>query len=187
MSEFYGILTLKGYCDEWLSKQKRVINEKNVYELVEFAQRYSLKAFLGTIERIIDRYLDVFFATAKQAENGDNGAQAGGNLQKGIKAELTGILSNINYRVMDLKYIIQFIVAKGILSRDGEMHARDMSVEIRNAGKILTGTFKDDFNIFDGVKNYNDGYSEVSHKCKSKQRFFDLKCPIPKTPSTVQK
>uniref|UniRef100_A0AC35FCI4 BTB domain-containing protein n=2 Tax=Panagrolaimus sp. PS1159 TaxID=55785 RepID=A0AC35FCI4_9BILA len=37
MSEFYGIPTFKGYCDEWLSKQKTSINEKNVYELVEFA------------------------------------------------------------------------------------------------------------------------------------------------------
>uniref|UniRef100_A0A914QL42 BTB domain-containing protein n=1 Tax=Panagrolaimus davidi TaxID=227884 RepID=A0A914QL42_9BILA len=317
MSEFYGIPTLKGYCDEWLSKRKEVINEKNVYELVEFAQRYSLEAFLETIEKIFNRNLDIFLgddlflsvkkdivaalskfhrknaydgkeekffeavckwgehqATVKQsaAENNDNGTQAGGNLQEAIKAELTGILSNINYREMDLEYVIQFIengkdylfsvaelykillsfdrkyskeedffkvvyqiaekealkkqeasaeeifdltaaiktelapilpklkfhemsdkfltkfvVAKGILSRDAGMHVHDITVEIRNAGKILTGTFKDDFNIFDGVKIARNGYSKVLQKSKTKQRFFNLKYPIPETPSTVQK
>uniref|UniRef100_A0AC35GSP4 BTB domain-containing protein n=1 Tax=Panagrolaimus sp. PS1159 TaxID=55785 RepID=A0AC35GSP4_9BILA len=60
MSEFYGIATLKGFCDEWLSKRKEDINEKNVYEFIEIAHRYSLKEFLGTLERLYIRNLDVF-------------------------------------------------------------------------------------------------------------------------------
>uniref|UniRef100_A0A914PHT8 Uncharacterized protein n=1 Tax=Panagrolaimus davidi TaxID=227884 RepID=A0A914PHT8_9BILA len=88
---------------------------------------------------------------------------------------------------MNDKFLSEFVVAKGILSRDGGMHAHDITVRITNADKILTGTFKDDFNIFDAVKNARNGYSKVLQKTKTKQRFFNLKYPIPKTPSTVQK
>uniref|UniRef100_A0A914PZ77 BTB domain-containing protein n=1 Tax=Panagrolaimus davidi TaxID=227884 RepID=A0A914PZ77_9BILA len=60
VSEFYGIAILKGFCDEWLSKRKEDINEKNVYEFIEIAHQYSLKELLGTLERLFIRNLDVF-------------------------------------------------------------------------------------------------------------------------------
>uniref|UniRef100_A0AC35GAF9 Uncharacterized protein n=1 Tax=Panagrolaimus sp. PS1159 TaxID=55785 RepID=A0AC35GAF9_9BILA len=87
----------------------------------------------------------------------------------------------------DEKFLTEFVAAKGILSRDDGMHAHDICVQIRNADKILTGTFKDDFKIFDRVQKWEYGYTKISHKSETKQRFFNLKCSIPSTPSTVQK
>uniref|UniRef100_A0A914PF32 Uncharacterized protein n=1 Tax=Panagrolaimus davidi TaxID=227884 RepID=A0A914PF32_9BILA len=105
------------------------------------------------------------------------------DLTAAIKTELAPILPKIKFHEMSDKFLSEFVVAKGILSRDGGMHAHDITVRITNADKILTGTFKDDFNIFDGVKNVKNGYSKVLQKTKTKQRFFNLKYPIPKTPN----
>uniref|UniRef100_A0AC34GNL4 BTB domain-containing protein n=1 Tax=Panagrolaimus sp. ES5 TaxID=591445 RepID=A0AC34GNL4_9BILA len=58
MAEFYGIPTLKEYCDVFLSKLENDIDMINIFEKADFAQSYSLSKYLKSLKRFICQNLD---------------------------------------------------------------------------------------------------------------------------------
>uniref|UniRef100_A0A914ZAX3 Uncharacterized protein n=1 Tax=Panagrolaimus superbus TaxID=310955 RepID=A0A914ZAX3_9BILA len=109
------------------------------------------------------------------------------NVAEEIKNRLTEYIPFVDFYKMSQAFLVDFVAAKGFTSVEQALHAHYICVEIKNGDNTLTGTFKDDFKLYDQVRGYEYGRTKITHHSEVKQRFFKLKFKIPSIPSTVTK
>uniref|UniRef100_A0A914PWG7 BTB domain-containing protein n=1 Tax=Panagrolaimus davidi TaxID=227884 RepID=A0A914PWG7_9BILA len=106
------------------------------------------------------------------------------NVADSIKADLAGIIPQIKFCEMKKLFLMDFVVANGILSEE------QADFQIENNGNTISGVFKDSFGIREKLQMRT--YSRYDTKQNSsnsnrKIRYTGLKFPIPSTSATVEK
>uniref|UniRef100_A0A914QYK7 BTB domain-containing protein n=1 Tax=Panagrolaimus davidi TaxID=227884 RepID=A0A914QYK7_9BILA len=107
------------------------------------------------------------------------------NLVDSVKTLLSKVIPNVEFCKMDITFVMDFIVAKGILTEEQANHVFDIRVSVTNFFKTITGDFKDEMGIGQAIA-LKSPY-EIQQSSDKIIRFLDLKFRMPKTPSIVKK
>uniref|UniRef100_A0AC35FY23 BTB domain-containing protein n=1 Tax=Panagrolaimus sp. PS1159 TaxID=55785 RepID=A0AC35FY23_9BILA len=103
-----------------------------------------------------------------------------------VKADLVKVVPIIKFYLMKENFLMDFVVAKGVITAEQASHVYDTRVSVSNYGSCVTGVFKDDFGILSAY-NKHESYFKIKRKSTTKIRFIQTKFLIPSTPSTVEK
>uniref|UniRef100_A0A914R5L0 BTB domain-containing protein n=1 Tax=Panagrolaimus davidi TaxID=227884 RepID=A0A914R5L0_9BILA len=108
------------------------------------------------------------------------------NVVDSIKTDLTEVLSDLKFGKMGKEFLMNFVVANGIITEEQVKHVYDTRVEIQNAKRSIHGLMKGDLGIRLASEamyfnNYVDQYSTTI------TRFSRFNFSVPKTPSTLMK
>uniref|UniRef100_A0A914QP49 BTB domain-containing protein n=1 Tax=Panagrolaimus davidi TaxID=227884 RepID=A0A914QP49_9BILA len=146
---------------------------------------YDYSRFVYDVEKCFKCVYDLAEKQALQKQrmalNGE-----GFSVADSVKADLVKVIPIIKFYLMKENFLMDFVVAKGVITAEQASHVYDTRVCISNYGSCVTGVFKDDLGILSAY-NKHESYFRVRRKSTTKLRFIQTKFLIPSTPSTVEK
>uniref|UniRef100_A0A914PNE9 BTB domain-containing protein n=1 Tax=Panagrolaimus davidi TaxID=227884 RepID=A0A914PNE9_9BILA len=116
----------------------------------------------------------------KLASDGENF-----NLIDSIKADLSEVIKIAKFYEMDKSFLMNFVVAKGIITAEQARHVDDTRVSIKNNGKVIVGVFTDSLNIRRAIEQKSN-YS-IQLRNTTLLRFLEFKFNVPKTAAKLEK
>uniref|UniRef100_A0AC34G6P4 Uncharacterized protein n=1 Tax=Panagrolaimus sp. ES5 TaxID=591445 RepID=A0AC34G6P4_9BILA len=150
------------------------------------------KGFFLSSDEMLHMYSDYAFEStyelaAKQAlKKQEMFPEENFNLINSIKASLVKVIPQIKFFKMEKNFLMDFVVAKGIITEEQANHVFDTRVQIKNNDKTISASFNDDvLGIRAAVAKKKSCH--VTRQNTTKIRFQTLKFKVPKTPSTVSK
>uniref|UniRef100_A0AC34FE87 BTB domain-containing protein n=1 Tax=Panagrolaimus sp. ES5 TaxID=591445 RepID=A0AC34FE87_9BILA len=217
IAEFYQINIFKNACDKFLSKIKftlknmfqllelankysmtnlkeslNIFISKNCGDLINLKEFQSLKK--STMKDIVEasrdslRSEELFGAVFKWAENrAMKRGKCNDNLNEAIKEEFSEILPFINFRTMNVEFIINFVVLKSFLFTGPEL--RDILLSAW--GKVYVRVIDSNEKILKGILDCPDIDKVVavikSQKNVLRHTYWKTNQPKPSTPSKLNK
>uniref|UniRef100_A0A914P517 Uncharacterized protein n=1 Tax=Panagrolaimus davidi TaxID=227884 RepID=A0A914P517_9BILA len=108
------------------------------------------------------------------------------NLFDSIKAGLSEVIKIAKFNQMQNSFLMNFVVAKGIITAEQARHVHDTRVSIKNNGKVIVGVFEDSLHIRRAVEQ-NSKYS-IQRRSTTLLHFLELdEFDVPKTASKLKK
>uniref|UniRef100_A0AC35FWR3 BACK domain-containing protein n=1 Tax=Panagrolaimus sp. PS1159 TaxID=55785 RepID=A0AC35FWR3_9BILA len=124
-------------------------------------------------------FKDVYFLAKKQAlKKQEMDFDENFSLADSVKSILSKVIPLVEFSKMDKTFVMDFVVAKGILTKEE-------AIFVKNDSKVITGVFKDDIGIGRTIGLKSRYY--ITQSSDKIIRFLDLKFRMPKTPSIVKK
>uniref|UniRef100_A0AC34G1B1 Uncharacterized protein n=1 Tax=Panagrolaimus sp. ES5 TaxID=591445 RepID=A0AC34G1B1_9BILA len=111
------------------------------------------------------------------------------DLRAAIKMELTEILPLLEFCRMSKKFLAEFVVGNGITSADNIAKIHKVYVTMKNNGKLIAGSFDDEFGVFDNFIRINGQNSWIRLMTHGTRTLIidDKLLETPPNPSTVYK
>uniref|UniRef100_A0A914PMD8 BTB domain-containing protein n=1 Tax=Panagrolaimus davidi TaxID=227884 RepID=A0A914PMD8_9BILA len=103
-----------------------------------------------------------------------------------IKADLAGIIPKIKFNKLKKSFLIDFVVANGILSEEQANCVFLIRIEITQKGNTITGVFDDNFGFRKKVERHTYPFNTRQGSNK-KIRYSRLKFLRPSTPAALTK
>uniref|UniRef100_A0AC35G4C0 Uncharacterized protein n=1 Tax=Panagrolaimus sp. PS1159 TaxID=55785 RepID=A0AC35G4C0_9BILA len=167
----------------------------NYESLISFMVKKGFHLSPIELKTLYERYSNrpfkiVYYLPEKQALQRQKLASDGENfnLSDSIKADLSEVTKTAKFYQMQNSFLMNFVVAKGIITAEQASHVDDTRVSIKNNGKVIVGVFTDSLNIRRAIENksYYSIYS-IQRQSTTLLRFLELKFDVPKTASKLKK